>query len=117
MSGTSALCSPRASAYSRMTGTETNIMMKAAAKPTVMGNPRNTRLPNDSGGACGGALVATAIPTANGTRSAKLSQTMRTVHFGAQCGTATNATSSAASFGMATPTNRSGHATAAATTT
>lgn len=100
-----------------MTGTEMNMIMNAAASPIVMGKPRNTLLRADSGGTWGGALAATAIPTANGTKIAKLNQTMRTVQRGTQCGSGTNATKRAAIFGMTKPTSRSGHATAAATTT
>ena len=67
-----------------MTGTETNMIRKAAARPTVMGKPRTIRLSDDSRGDSGGALVAMASPTASGTRIARPNQTSRTTQEGIQ---------------------------------
>ncbi len=112
MSGMFAVLRPRTMAARRMIGTDTNMIRKAAARPIVIGNPRAMRLATDSCLAGGGALAATARPTATGTISASPVHTSRTIQDGTQCGSGTNASIKAAIFGMTIPTSRIGHATA-----
>src|ERR1022692_3599261 len=105
----------RISVASRIAGTDTNMMMKATVSPSVIGNPRASRLPNDSDLVPGGAFAPIASPSASGTINTSASQTTRIVQEGIQCGMGTKASSSAEIRGKATPTSRSGQATAAAT--
>src|SRR6185312_333211 len=99
MSGVLPVLRPRTMAATRMIGTETNMIRKAAARPIVIGKPRRTRLITGSCLGGGGALAATAIPTTTGTMTASDDQTTRTIHDGTQCGSGTNASISAAVLG------------------
>src|SRR5580692_11973901 len=112
MSGTSALRLRRTMAANRITGTDTNMTMKAAASPIVMGKPRSTVRARDAfGESCRaerGALAATEIPTAKGMSRAKAIQTIRTAQEGTACGIGTKASKRAAILGAAIPRRRIG---------
>ena len=112
ISGTSALFWRRTKATNRITGTDRNMTMNAAASPTVMGKPRSTVTRRDSfSDVCesrGGAFAATEIPTANGMTSARVSHTIRTIQDGTAWGIGTNASRRAAIFGAAIPTRSTG---------
>ena len=116
INGMSALFRRRTSVTNRMTGTDTNMMRNAEANPNVMGNPRRTVTARDSFFVDGGALAATASPTATGMMSARVTHTIRMVQEGTRCGIGTKASRRAAIFGATTPNRRIGQATAAPTT-
>jgi hypothetical protein len=97
-----------------MTGTETNMIRNANARPSVMGKPRSTFLKVDS--LVRARLRAARVnPSAIGTASASVIHTARMIQDGTARGIGTNAKASAAIFGAAMPTTSSGHTTAAPT--
>jgi len=61
--------------------------------------------------------IATAMPSASGTASARAIQTTGTIHAGTQPGSGTNARTRADNRGRVTPISKSGHAAAAPTST
>src|ERR1700722_4460693 len=105
-------------AAKRITETDTNMTMKAAASPMVMGKPRSTVRTRDTfreslGASLGeplesepGALAATEIPTAKGMIRAKATHTIRTAQEGTACGIGTKASRRAAILGAAIPRRR-----------
>src|SRR3954470_7856692 len=113
--GTSALTCFFTNAQKRITGTDTNMIRNAAARPTVMGKPRSKRLTNDSRGALDGVFVAIAKPTENGTRPASASHTTRTIQLGSQWGRGMKARNSAQVLENTAPSSNTGQATAAPT--
>src|SRR5262249_13742767 len=124
ISGTCRSIRRRTIDITRSAGTVTNTIRKAPATPIVIGKPRAILSHLDSRAAGvgvrravvtvgGGPAIET--PTRRATAAASTIHAVRTVHSGTHRGNGTNASTSAAMRGAATPISKIGQAAAAAT--